>query len=603
MSPNFLRLGAAALLAFLITQLQLHFFEAYLYDMRVRLRPSPKVSSQIELILIENRSVEKLKSLPTFAHHADLLEILKSEDPRSVVYIANPRDFSGEEGDQLRFATNAESLKSFYSVTKDMELKGEEHKLVLPAPLENIKVFPGPLAYDTTILAKDSVTRRMLLTYQGNLVFHPYLASQISPPLARPENIRGVFQFLDSDQVYVDFAPTGSYPRTTFYDVVEKSFSPGRFKDKIVFIGYDHTLTAKNYVMTPYSRELTAMTAVEAHANMVDTLLRNSSPIQTPPQLNLILTFLFSLLTIYIVLKLKPGRGLAMLGASILLFGLVSYVAFWPFGYWIPMAHPLLAVFLCYYFFLPYRLIIENRRSWELYEKNKLLTQVEELKNNFIGMMSHDLKTPLARIHGMTDIISQDSSKLSEEQQNAVKSIRQSANDLVSFITSILNFSRIESQGVELQLKSKDINSIIEETIHKYDYSAQQKKIEIKTELETLFSVKVDPDLIRQVISNLIENAIKYSPERSKVLVTTEESEGKIIIQVADQGQGIPNDEIPHIFTKFYRSPSAKTSPIKGSGLGLYLAKYFVELHGGSIRVDSQTGLGSTFTVELPVGR
>lgn len=106
---------------------------------------------------------------------------------------------------------------------------------------------------------------------------------------------------------------------------------------------------------------------------------------------------------------------------------------------------------------------------------------------------------------------------------------------------------------------------------------------------------------MHQVITNLIENAIKYSPENSKILVSSEEIDGKIIIQVADQGIGIDPEDRDHIFTKFYRSQNAKTSNISGSGLGLYLSKYFVNLHQGQIHVESEPKSGSTFTIELPM--
>jgi signal transduction histidine kinase len=135
----------------------------------------------------------------------------------------------------------------------------------------------------------------------------------------------------------------------------------------------------------------------------------------------------------------------------------------------------------------------------------------------------------------------------------------------------------------------------------KNEFLAKVKHIKIVTEFETLFSIPVDPELIKQVFSNLIENAINYSPENSKVLISTEEANGKVIVQVADQGIGISAEEVPHIFMKFFRSREAKSSPIRGSGLGLYLAKYFVELHKGQIFVESTPGQGSTFTVELPI--
>jgi signal transduction histidine kinase len=105
---------------------------------------------------------------------------------------------------------------------------------------------------------------------------------------------------------------------------------------------------------------------------------------------------------------------------------------------------------------------------------------------------------------------------------------------------------------------------------------------------------------MKKVLSNLVENAIKYSPEKSKILITSEEVDNKVVLQVSDQGMGIDPEDLPNIFMKFFRSKNAKSSPVKGSGLGLYLAKYFVELHGGSISVESALGQGTTFTVELP---
>ncbi|MGE3760399.1 MAG: sensor histidine kinase, partial [Pseudobdellovibrionaceae bacterium] len=265
------------------------------------------------------------------------------------------------------------------------------------------------------------------------------------------------------------------------------------------------------------------------------------------------------------------------------------------------MAAPYLAIFLCYYFLIPYRLIIENRKTWELTEKNRLLVQVEELKNNFISMMSHDLKTPLARIQGMSDIVQREGPDLNTKQKEALLNIRASSEDLLNFISSILNFSRIESQGVELHLQSRDINNLIKEVVKKLEFAAKIKNIELILELEPLFSIQVDGDLVKQVISNLIENAIKYSTEGSKVLITTEEKEGFVVLQVADQGLGISSEDLPNIFMKFFRSKAAKASPIKGSGIGLYLAHYFVSLHKGRIFVESTLGQGSTFTVELPI--
>jgi signal transduction histidine kinase len=168
-------------------------------------------------------------------------------------------------------------------------------------------------------------------------------------------------------------------------------------------------------------------------------------------------------------------------------------------------------------------------------------------------------------------------------------------------VSSILDLSRIESKEVVLNKSSRDINSLVKEVIKKYEFNAKSKNIQLKAELEPLFSIKLDVDLMRQVIGNLVENAIKYSPEDSEVTIASKEAEGRIQVAIKDNGPGIPKDEIDNIFLKFYRSKSAKASPIKGTGLGLYLAKYFVELHQGTLKVESQPEQGSLFVVELPV--
>jgi hypothetical protein len=201
----------------------------------------------------------------------------------------------------------------------------------------------------------------------------------------------------------------------------------------------------------------------------------------------------------------------------------------------------------------------------------------------------------------MTEMISTDPTPLSSPQREGLDTIKQSAEDLLKFISTILNYAKIESQGLELHLQAKDINQLLKDVVKKHEFLAKLKHIQLITEFEPLFSIQIDPELVKQVFSNLVENAIKYSPENSKVLITSEEVDGKIVVQIADQGIGIPTDELPNIFMKFFRSKYAKTSPIKGSGLGLYLAKYFVELHQGSISVESAHGQGSTFTVELPI--
>lgn len=596
-----LRLVLACAMGIFISQLKLDSWEAGLYDLRIRLLPEPLPSGHIEIVMTTSKTVEALKGLPTAKNQMELLKNLSREKPLAVLYSQNLEELQGTVEEKKAFAEEARKISNLYMISQDLEMKGEEGKLRLSEPLRSIELFAGPRTNDGDVLAQDKVTRRMMITYQDRQMVHPFIAGLLNPAIKDKNKIRGLFNFFDSEQVYINYLKANSYPRTSFEDAMDGRFTPGKFKNKIILIGNDHGGSIRDYVKTPFSTDAKAMTLVELNANMIDTLIRNSAPIQASPWLNVVVTILTSILTVHVLFTTKPIRSLLILALTGVSLTVLGTLGFWPGGYWIKMAHPFLAIFLCYYFFIPYRLIIENRRSWEYYEKNKLLSQVEELKGNFISMMSHDLKTPIARIQGMTDVILKDPQPLSSQQREALDTIRQSDEDLLKFINAILNYGKIESQGVELHMQSRDVNALLKDVIRKHEFLAKVKRIPIEFACEPLFPIQVDPELMKQVFSNLIENAIKYSPEESQVLVQSEEKDGKVIVRVQDCGPGIPQDEVNNIFMKFFRSKNAKSSPIKGSGLGLYLAKYFTELHQGRLFVESTYGKGSTFTVELPL--
>ncbi|MGZ3775432.1 MAG: ATP-binding protein [Pseudobdellovibrionaceae bacterium] len=596
-----LRVVFAVGISILISQTNLEYLESYLYDLRVRTKIVNTTSGNIELIYITPETIHAFKGLPSAKEQSQLLDILLAQNPKSITYDFKINEMGGDIVDIKVWQNKIVGNKNVFVAGRSTPLKGEESQLYLKEPLEKIILSPAPKTTDSVNFAKDGVTRRMILTYQQNSLLPLKLASPFNPEINDVKKVRGRFEFYGTDQAYIDFHPSRTYPSSTFQDVLSGKVDPARFKNKIILIGSDLELEEAEYVLSPYSRQPNAMTLIELQANVIDTLIRNSGPIKVSKYVSWFFIFLASMLTTHIVLTMKPTQGLIILGATLTGLISVSALAYWFFGLWLPLAAPLLTLFLCYYFFIPYRLIVENRRSWEYYQKNKLLKQVEELKTNFISMMSHDLKTPIARIQGMTDVILTDAVPLSHHQREAVDTIKHSSDDLLKFINAILNYGKIESQGVQLNLKSKDVNNLLQEVIRKHEFLAKVKRIQIVSELEPMFPIPVDSDLMKQVFSNLIENAIKYSPEDTKIMVSSEETPSKVVIQVADQGPGIPNDELPNIFMKFFRSKNAKSSPIKGSGLGLYLAKYFTELHRGHIFVESTYGNGSTFTVELPI--
>lgn len=595
----------------LITSFKFELVEFFLFDLSTTIKADLNLSKlnqpDVTIIYIDTETVQKYSGYPTYSDHALLLKKLSKFSSSKIVYNFRqedkfPVEIVGDISHQKIFAAAAGNLNNLYFITEDLELKGQESNLRFPPPLNSLNVVSGPRTNDVKINPKNKISRRILISYQNQPLIHYLLASNFNTDIQRVDNIRGKFEYVGSDQVYINFHPPKSFPTFKFEDVILDNVPSEYLTNKIILIGSNTNKFIEDYVATPYSSETPDLiTITELQANMFQTLIDNNAPRKAPDIFNIIVTALISILTVYVALSIKPSKGIVILISTF-----IGYFAFATvllcFDIWVGMAHPLLTIFLCYYFFIPYRLIIENRRSWEYLQKNKLLQQVEELKTNFISMMSHDLKTPIARIQGMTEVILQDNIALSNTQREAVDTIKSSSDDLLRFINAILQYGRIESQGIELNKQSKDINKLLQEVIKKHEFLAKVKRIRIEQELEPMFPIPVDSELIKQVFSNLVENAIKYSPEESCVRVRSKESDGKVVVEIHDEGVGIPLEDLPNIFMKFYRSHNVKTSTIKGSGLGLYLAKYFVELHQGTISATSEPEKGSTFTVELPLG-
>ncbi len=593
-------LGALGI-AMVLYRFPLFFLEGALYDARVRISPTPTTSGLITTIAVDPKTLAALEGDPDTRDNTNVIEQLRNENPEAVVYMANPTKWVGDSTDKAKFSQMASSLTNFFFATEQIAPMGQTTHLRLPKPFDNLSWASAPITRDNVSFAADKVTRRILLAFEGQLLLQPILAN-LHNHIVNPHSYHGSHDSDGSIFSFIRYHPVGTYKPMSFIDVRDGRFPKGTFTNKIVIIGSDTQLDTDDYVLTPYSRYPLAMSRLEAQANVIDTLIQNNGVMRTPAAFDLVLTLLVAYLTVLIVWSARPLMGIILLLAQAGIFGFISYLLFASAGIWINLIHPLLAIFVSYYFFIPYRLIMENKRSWEYYQRNRLLTQVEELKTNFLSMMSHDLKTPIARIQGMAEIALNEPKQLSPNQKEALSTIIRSSEELGNFIGSILDLSRIEGKEVKLQKTSRDINSLLKEVVRKYEYNAHKRGIAIKTELEPLFSVKVDVDLIRQVFGNLVENAIKYSPENASVIISSKEEAGQITVGVTDSGPGIAKDELDNIFLKFYRSKAAKASPINGTGLGLYLAKYFIELHSGKISVDSVPAKGTTFTVQLPLG-
>lgn len=235
-----------------------------------------------------------------------------------------------------------------------------------------------------------------------------------------------------------------------------------------------------------------------------------------------------------------------------------------------------------------------------LRSQNQNLAEQTQFKSDFIGVLSHDIKTPLSRIKSMVDLLSTDTSMFKYEQKMALVQIEKSQIELTNFIDNMVQMSLLEGGGLSLKLRTGDINKLITEVVNSLKFQAQDKNIQIVTDLEPIFSFRFDPILVKQILINILENAVKYSPNNTKVFVTSEDKTNETIIQFKDEGMGISKTDLPLIFDRYFRTKSAKTTSVKSSGLGLYLAREFTKLHNGRIDAKSEVGKGSTFTLRLP---
>ncbi|MBN2501101.1 MAG: GAF domain-containing protein [Anaerolineales bacterium] len=228
------------------------------------------------------------------------------------------------------------------------------------------------------------------------------------------------------------------------------------------------------------------------------------------------------------------------------------------------------------------------------------LKEVDRLKTDFVNAVSHDLRSPLTSILGYVELIDR-AGPINEKQSEFIKKVQFSVNSITELINDLLNLSRIEVGGLSKEFEQVSIYSVINYAVEGYQHLLDAKDHKLVVECsEDLPPVFGNPIQMRQVVDNLLGNAVKYTPRGGQIGIYAIEENGQILIQVTDNGQGIPPEEHPNIFDKFYRASNAPED-IQGTGLGLAIVKTIVENHNGRIWVDSEVGVGSTFWVILPV--
>jgi two-component system sensor histidine kinase BarA len=249
-------------------------------------------------------------------------------------------------------------------------------------------------------------------------------------------------------------------------------------------------------------------------------------------------------------------------------------------------------------------------KNKKLEDANTRLKELDRLKSSFLATVSHELRTPLTSIIGYSEMLAEGlAGPLNKEQGDYVRTIMDKGETLLRLITSILDISQIEAGKVRLNFEPLDVTEIILSSISSVKPQAQKKGVILETRLPELRPrASADREKLKQVVVNLLANAVKFTPKDGKVSVFLSEltyqpelaGQGYRIL-VEDSGVGIPQDQFDKIFQSFYQVDSSSTREFGGAGLGLAIVKSFVEGHGGQVRVASEAGHGSRFTLMLPV--
>lgn len=607
-SQLFLSFSIALLLTVVALNTSLFRVEAYFYDLRMRWKGNETVHSSIVLLPLAEKGEWHGLEVDSLEAHTLALENLLKEKPRAIVYLNkfDPSEVETKPSAAEKFVALAREAKSAGTSIyfgSDVDLGGE---VLAPYPLSLLPHYPSVLHKDGTMFAEDKVMRRGLLTVAGQPSVHmrvafPELSQQ--DLLQKAQEVRGsyFYDLADSWHMLIRYPHNTSesaFPLLSFRDALENQGLEAA-RGKIILIDSMRRDSMNDFAYTPYSRQIYSNPRILVHASLLDTLLKNRGIIPMPVTTDGAITFFLALALAFVAIGMSPSRGvLALVSLSVLLF--FASLALFRAGYWMPLVHPLLAMFFTYYLIVPYRAILEYKKRWEVQEKHDLLVQVEEMKGNFLSLMSHDLKTPVARIQGLAEMVLRQGN-LIEEQKDELRQIIQSTESLDKFISKILNLTKVESNNLKLNKKSKDVNKIIEKCVEKLSFQAQAKGVKVDVQLEPLFPIPVDSALVIQVFTNVIDNAIKYSPPGSQVTIRSREVGDSVEVTVEDTGPGLDEQEQQQLFTKFFRGKAIPGDITKGSGLGLYLSKYFIELHSGKVEATSQKGQGSKFSIHLPI--
>jgi signal transduction histidine kinase len=245
-----------------------------------------------------------------------------------------------------------------------------------------------------------------------------------------------------------------------------------------------------------------------------------------------------------------------------------------------------------------------GRLAASFQEMTKQLTELDKLKAEFVSVASHELKTPINVVQGYLQLLEEGVyGPLTERQRGVMETLTGQIQALSRLVKQLLDVSRFEAGGGKLDVRRLNLGQFLDELERAFHVLALQREIRFVVRRGEGLPDEVmwDADRMNEVLGNLLSNAFKFTPRAGAVELSVDAIEsGAVQIDVRDSGAGIPQEQLPHVFEKFYQADNQRAASATGSGLGLAIAKSIVEAHGGTITCDSTPGVGTTFTIMLP---
>jgi signal transduction histidine kinase len=361
-------------------------------------------------------------------------------------------------------------------------------------------------------------------------------------------------------------------------------------RGKVVFIGVTAISAAPDRLFTPLSRGL-PMAGVAIHAQAFQTMHAGAYLLDAPPGATLLAALLAALLIVAALSLLMRWHGWAVAGAVLLGAHLLPWLCFRQ-DVVLAASAPLAAGWLALFGGGAFRYFFVRRRL----EASEAATRRYQQAFHFVA---HEMRTPLTAIQGSSELMSR--YNLPEAKRRELSDmINAESRRLARMITTFLDVEKLSAGQMELRLGEVPLADLVEACRRRAAPLAERKRIAVTSRVEPEVRLKADAELLEYAVYNLLTNAVKYSPAETEVVVGAQAGDGRVRLWVTDQGIGMDESEVKQLFRKFYRTKRAEQSGETGTGIGLSIVRQIVELHGGSISVESAPGKGSTFTVVLP---